>query len=833
MGTKSSLATVSDPAPTDGARPRRDRPRRDRPRWNRLAASVRARDPSLRVSKRAVRAAVVVPSVFAIAQAISADANLQLFAAFGGFALMLFVDFPGRPRTQLRALGTLFVVGAVFIVVGTLCSEHPVAAVVVTAVVGFAVLFGGILSPLVTAGTMAALLIFVLPVAVAAPPGEIPDRLAGWALAGAVAIPAILLVWRRPFSDQLRHKLSGTARTLATLVAAHAEGRRDPAGVAAAETELAELRAQFESTSYPPTGAGPGDSALAKLVCRMEWVGTNAVLGQQQASVLDLPDVRDVNRAAADVLTASAALICDGRGRPVDDPAAVQAVAAAVDDLGAQRLRSQQASMDRVLDGTAAERAATALAAGRITGALAADDRLGPGRAPVPGDPAPGDEDPTAARLAGTRGARQDRLLGALDPTFRTRALSFAAEMVAEAAVESAGLSRPADADGRRRERVAWGSSRRTAAAHVDLRSVWFRNSLRGAIGLALAVAVVEMTDVNHGFWVVLGTLSVLRSNATGTGATALRALAGTVVGFVIGSAVMVGVGDHYGLLWALLPVAVLVSGIAPTTISFPAGQAAFTVLVVVLFNIIEPTGWKVGLTRIEDVAIGCGVSVVVGLLFWPRGAAAALGRALGEAYVAGSAYLLRAVERITSADDGLETEVARRASEAAYARMEDAYRQYVSERGAKPVTPSTATVLAVGAVRTRLAAYSLATLPRRAIDPGGPELPAVVAAGDSLWRSCSDAHRWYLSAGDVLAGRDDAVPPLRQHEGELHRLLVRAFLDSSGRRRTGDVGAVLRMLWADESLEDELALQHELADAVAQFARQRHVRQRQRGRQS
>src|SRR6185437_1314544 len=194
----------------------------------------------------------------------------------------------------------------------------------------------------------------------------------------------------------------------------------------------------------------------------------------------------------------------------------------------------------------------------------------------------------------------------------------------AEAAVEASGLDRPSGTDARRRERAIWGSAAQKAAAHADLRSVWFRNSLRGAVGLALAVAVAEATGVAHGFWVVLGTLSVLRSNATGTGATALRALVGTVVGFVVGSLVMVGVGDHFGVLWALLPLAVLLSGFAPAAVSFPAGQAAFTVLVVILFNIIDPTGWKVGLTRVEDVAIGCGVSVVVGFLFWPRGAAAA-----------------------------------------------------------------------------------------------------------------------------------------------------------------------------------------------------------------
>ena len=85
----------------------------------------------------------------------------------------------------------------------------------------------------------------------------------------------------------------------------------------------------------------------------------------------------------------------------------------------------------------------------------------------------------------------------------------------------------------------------------------------------------------------VLGTLSVLRSNALGTGATAVRAVGGTALGVVAGSLIMVGVADHTVLLWALLPLAVLVSGIAPSLISFVAGQAAFTLMVIILFNII------------------------------------------------------------------------------------------------------------------------------------------------------------------------------------------------------------------------------------------------------
>ena len=50
---------------------------------------------------------------------------------------------------------------------------------------------------------------------------------------------------------------------------------------------------------------------------------------------------------------------------------------------------------------------------------------------------------------------------------------------------------------------------------------------------------------VQHAFWVVLGTLSVLRSNALSTGQNAIRGLLGTVVGFVIGALLLAAIGTN------------------------------------------------------------------------------------------------------------------------------------------------------------------------------------------------------------------------------------------------------------------------------------------------
>ena len=79
-------------------------------------------------------------------------------------------------------------------------------------------------------------------------------------------------------------------------------------------------------------------------------------------------------------------------------------------------------------------------------------------------------------------------------------------------------------------------------------------------------------------------------------------------------------IGTGSGALWAVLPVAVLVAAYAPGTLPFAVGQAGFTVTVAVLFNLLVPVGWKVGVVRVEDVAIGSAVSVLVGSVLWPHG---------------------------------------------------------------------------------------------------------------------------------------------------------------------------------------------------------------------
>src|SRR5262249_45818518 len=134
-----------------------------------------------------------------------------------------------------------------------------------------------------------------------------------------------------------------------------------------------------------------------------------------------------------------------------------------------------------------------------------------------------------------------------------------------------------------------------------------------------------------------------------------------------------------------------------------------FTVTVLVLFNLLAPAGWQVGLLRVEDVAIGCAVSLVIGALFWPRGAAAVVGDDLADAFRRGAVYLTQAVDwALGPRAEAPDTAVA---AVTAGIRLDDALRGFLAEQGTKRVSKDDLWSLVMATTRLRQTAYSLASL--------------------------------------------------------------------------------------------------------------------------
>ena len=200
-------------------------------------------------------------------------------------------------------------------------------------------------------------------------------------------------------------------------------------------------------------------------------------------------------------------------------------------------------------------------------------------------------------------------------------------------------------------------------------------------------MTVVEVTGVQHGFWVLLGVVSILRFDALGTRRSALQAIGGTVAGVLVATAVIYLAGQDSAILWLLLPPVAFFAAWSTAALSFAVGQAAFSGFVILMLAIIEwPPDLMTGLVRIEDIAIGAAVALVVGLLLWPRGALGALHADVATSLRRATGYLSVALNSF--AHPVTPTELGARHAAAVHAalRADETYDLAVMQRG--PATP-------------------------------------------------------------------------------------------------------------------------------------------------
>jgi uncharacterized membrane protein YccC len=651
---RSPLAAFRTAGPQAGSSGGVNGPQRTRPAWW-PAWSVPA-------AMRTARAVIVIPSLFALCYEGFGNLQMALFAAFGGFANLVVVSFGGSRRDKAVAHLGLALTGSIGLIIGTAVSGIDWLAVLITIPVTFGIFFAGVSGPNAASGVIAALFPYVLSVATAGTPSLIPDRLAGWWLASAVATVAVLVFSPPSPGDRLRAAATGSARALAAALEAAARGTADPADHQACQAAKHELLSAFAGTPYRPTGLATADQAMASVVQYLEWCTTlvaDATGGHPNLDQAAPPD-RDLFAESAVVLRQVGDLLADADGTaPPPD----------VDGLERQREasvayhRSADTDADSVLAETIARHAFHAQVIALAVRNIVADALIATRRA---------DPETIAARRRGWYGAQPE----GTEAERRAAAVSGAIGVLTR---------------------------------HASIRSVWFLNSLRASLALAAAVLVADLSGVQHGFWVVLGTLSVLRTNAASTESTALRALGGTVIGFAVGALLLLGIGTSTPALWAALPIAIGVAAYAPGTLPFIFGQAAFTVVIVVLFNLLAPVGWTVGLLRIQDVAIGCLVSLVIGVLFWPRGAASVVGDDLADAFRVGAAYLTESVGWALGTQK--EAPDAGPAAVTAGIRLDEALRGFLAEQGAKHLSKADLWMLVMATMRLRLTAFSLAGL--------------------------------------------------------------------------------------------------------------------------
>ncbi|MEV4656286.1 FUSC family protein [Micromonospora sp. NPDC049301] len=536
-----------------------------------LLGRLRRRDPGDAVLRRAARLTLVASVVFYACRYGAGNPMLATYGLFGVVAAGSFAQLPGPAHQRARILVTSLPVVWALIAAGTLLAWSTWAAAGGMLVIGFVVAFAGVGNPRLVGLASAFQLFYILASFPPYEPDTLPERLVGVTLAVVLLAVAEVFLWPDPVPISYRQRLAAASDDVAAFLDATADALTRPNGAQDARREraydaVAVLTLGRTPAAWAPTAASARDRAL-----RISAAALREVLA-------------DADRLAA-----------DAPPEPIPDLAAVRL------------LRSC---------------AETTRAAGRS---------LSPGAPPVD----LGDLDAATGRAEMAYPAGQDDRRGAPDvPRLCRDATALAlADQVRVLAVGTR-VANGSRLDGEDAysglfeyaRHGPWTLYWRQFRSHLAPRSAHLHSSLRLAVALAVARVAAGLFQLTHGFWVLLATLTVLRTSAADT-RTALRpAVLGTIAGAVVSGGLMLVVREP--IVYAVaLPFALMLAFGVGGLLGPVWQQALFTLLLTFVFAQLAPEGWRLAEARLVDVMLGAVIGVFAGVAMWPRGASRDLRR--------------------------------------------------------------------------------------------------------------------------------------------------------------------------------------------------------------
>lgn len=573
------------------------------------------RDPGYRIIRRAVRLTLIGVAVFYGGIYLFHSVTMSLYGLFTVFAIGVLAQLPAAPRERARVLLAALPVAWLLVAAGTMLAGNTWTAAAGMVVVGFGVTFVGVGGPRL-AGVAAGLQLFYI-LACFGPyaPGTLGQRLAGVSLSAVLLILAELLLWPdRVTVVRYPRRLADAADAVADfieLLAGALSGPVDPGPETARRQALAGQavdRLAFEElpATERPTSANARDRAMR-----------DAAVALREA--LDFAD-----RLAVDVAL-------PGASAPTGSPPPPGVPGTPDSDL--DWLMCQGAELIRD--------------AGRTV--------LGQG-APV------GPHRPVQLRRTLEEVRARPRGESAQEPGLNRLWLDAIilriveqAPILATAARIAAGLpvvggqqrpgqrNQPFEYAHRPVLALYWERMR----VHLTPRSVHFQGAARIALALAAARVVAGYLNLQHGFWVLLATLTLLRSSAADTRNTLRPAVTGTVLGAAAGAGLLM-VARQPEVYRGVLPVAMVLAFAVGPLLGLAWGQGFVTLLLTVLFAQVGPANLQILQARFLDVLLGAVVGVLAGLLLWPHGGGGELRRSLADYLDSAAAVTEETVEVLT-----------------------------------------------------------------------------------------------------------------------------------------------------------------------------------------
>lgn len=190
-------------------------------------------------------------------------------------------------------------------------------------------------------------------------------------------------------------------------------------------------------------------------------------------------------------------------------------------------------------------------------------------------------------------------------------------------------------------------------------RSALFRHAIRMSVLLCAGYAIIQLFDLNRGYWIMLTSLFVCQPNYSATKRRLMLRITGTLAGILIGLPIMYFVPSYEGQL-----ILMVISGLmffVFRTSQYAQATIFITLLVLFSFNLLGE-GFDIAIHRIVDTIIGCGLAWFAVSYIWPDWKYRQLPLVIDRTMQANVRYLEQILRQYYDGkNDGLDYRIARR----------------------------------------------------------------------------------------------------------------------------------------------------------------------------
>ena len=162
---------------------------------------------------------------------------------------------------------------------------------------------------------------------------------------------------------------------------------------------------------------------------------------------------------------------------------------------------------------------------------------------------------------------------------------------------------------------TGWSDIRLRLSRHMSPESPLFRHAVRLSLLLCTGYAFIQLTGLQHGYWILLTSLFVCQPNYNATRRRLALRIIGTLAGIVLGLPLLWLVPSVEGQLILMVVTGVLF--FAFRNVQYAHATMFITLLVLLCFNLLGE-GFEVAIPRIVDTLIGCGIAWLAVAFIWP-----------------------------------------------------------------------------------------------------------------------------------------------------------------------------------------------------------------------